>query len=327
MATMPSCAPSTPAGFASSNTRSSNWTPSSRARPSAGREPHLARRAHEFLPQRPRRRQAVRWHVSDTDKATVCGVACKCVKADREWYILQSLVDDKVNFPFTVEAYEALLDGQEFDLEPNGLSIEKAEARLKAGISSARELRGAQQLLVDLREIAVWKFQELHADDRASKFRPTTDQTIEKEIQPYVDQEARKLSQDGLITTIKLPGAKQFLASVNNYKRLGKLALIPGWHRCGNRAQRYTNEELALVMKQAYRFLSPERPTREILYKDLKKEIAGLKTVRRLKGQKDLPVPAEAFLNQRIAKLAPFDVDAARHLDEHAKRRFHPSQC
>jgi putative transposase len=286
----------------------------------------LARRAHEFLPKRSRRRQAVRWHVSDTDKATVCGVACKCVKADREGYIFQSLVDDKVNFPFTVEAYEALLDGQEFDLEPNGLSLEKAEARLKSGISSARELRGAQQMLVDLREIAVWKFQELYADDRASKFRATADQTIEKEIQPYVDREARKLSKDGLITTIKIPGAKEFLKWVKNYQKLGKLALIPGWHRCGHRAQRYTGDELALVMKQANRFLSPERPTREIIYKDLVKEIAGLNTDRRTKGQKDLRVPDEDFLNLQIERLAPFDVDAARHLDEHAKRRFHPSK-
>jgi putative transposase len=209
----------------------------------------MARRAHQFLPKRPRRRQAVRWHVGESDKVTVFGVPCKCIKADHEGYIFRSLTDATANFPFTVDQYNDLLDGQDFDLEPDGLSAEKAEARLKAGVSSAKELPPLEQIIVDLREIAVWKFQELFADDRTSKFRPAAQEAIDREIQPYVDQEARKHTRNGLITSLRLPDAKEFLTWVKNYERFGKLGLVPGKHRCGNRKPRYTADEYAQVRK------------------------------------------------------------------------------
>jgi hypothetical protein len=37
----------------------------------------MARRAHQYLPKRPRRREAVRWHVGECDKVTVHDVPCK----------------------------------------------------------------------------------------------------------------------------------------------------------------------------------------------------------------------------------------------------------
>ena len=37
----------------------------------------MARRAHQYLPKSPRRREAVRWHVGECDKVTVHGVPCK----------------------------------------------------------------------------------------------------------------------------------------------------------------------------------------------------------------------------------------------------------
>jgi putative transposase len=39
-----------------------------------------------------------------------------------------------------------------------------------------------------------------------------------------------------------------------------------------------------------------------------------------------LRLPDIDYLRLQIARLSPFDVDAARYLDEHAKRRFHPSK-
>jgi putative transposase len=285
----------------------------------------LARRAHDFLPKKPRRRHAVRWHVGDKDKATVYGVVCKCIKADKAGYIFQSIVDEEVNFCFTPDEYEKLLDSQDFDLEPEGLSLEKAQAKLEAGVSSLKELAARDQRITDLREIAVWKFLELRADGLTSFTRKTAGTTIEKEIQPYVNEEAQKLATDGVFISITLPGAREFEKWRKKYEKKGKLALAPGRHRCGNRKVHYT-EEYPLIVKHARRFLRAERPTRELVYDDLKKEIADLNTDRRIKGKKDLRLPDIDYLRLQIARLSPFDVDAARNLDEHAKRRFHPSQ-
>jgi len=292
----------------------------------------MARRAHEFLPKRPPRPEAVRWHVSDSEKATIKGVVCKCIKADKDGYIFQSIEDPKVIFAFTPAEYNALLDGQDFDLEPDGMNPDKAVAKLKAGVSSTKELSDREQVITDLREIAVWKFNELYKEDRTSKYRGTAKTTIKQEIQPYVNDEAMKMARDGVMISIKVPGPKKFLEWVRDYKKCGKLALVPGRRRSGNRKQRHCNTVYALALKHANRFLSPERPTAKLLYKDLKKEISDLNIAKRPEGRKHVPLPNEMacpddeYFSKIINSLAPFDVDAARHLDEHARRRYHPSK-
>jgi putative transposase len=285
----------------------------------------LARRAHDFLPKKPRRRHAVRWHVGDKDKATVYGVVCKCIKADKDGYIFQSIVDENVNFAFSLEEYEELLNSQDFDLEPEGLSLEKAQARLEAGVSSIKQLAARDQRITDLREIAIWKFLELKAVGLTSFTRKMAETTIVEKIQPYVNEEALKLATDGVFTSIKLPGAREFERWRKRYKRLGKLGIAPRRRLSGNRKLRYT-EEYPLVVKHARRFLRAEQPTHELVYDDLKVEIAKLNAKRRIAGQKDLRLPNIDYLSFHIARLSPFDVDAARKLDDHAKRRFHPSQ-
>ena len=287
----------------------------------------MARRAHEFLPKRPRRRHAVRWHVGDTDKATVFGVVCKCLQSDSKGYLFQSITDDKVNFAFTVAEYNDLLTRQDFDLEPNGLSLEKAKAKLDAGVSSIKELASRDQTVVDLREIAIWKFQELEDDELTSRYRPALQIAIDEKIQPYIYEEAQKLAKDGVVVSIKIPGAREFEKWIKNYEKKGKLGIIPRRHRCGNRKERYDRPgEYALYVDFARRFLKGERPTHKLIYDDLKVEIKKLNTVRRLKSQPDMRLPDIDYLRTLIARLSPFDVDAARHLDEHAKRRFHPSR-
>lgn len=284
----------------------------------------MARLAHQYLPKRTRRRHAVRWHVGDTDKATIKGVACKLVHDGADGKIFQSLVDEKVHFAYAPDEFDDLLESQDFDLDPNGLSLAHAEAKLAAGVASTKELRAAEQNAVDLREIAVWKFQELCDEGRASRYEPAVEAII-SDIQTYIDDEARKLAKDGIVTSIRLPKAHEFLKWVRAYERKGKLGLVPGRHRCGNRKQRYI-AEYPIVVKHARRFMRAERPTRELIYDDLKAEIADLNKERRLKGLPDLRLPHKDYLSQQIARLAPFDVAAGRHLDEHAKRRFHPSR-
>lgn len=284
----------------------------------------MARLAHQYLPKRPRRRQALRWHAGDTDKATIHGIACRLVRDNEAGKIFQSLTDENVHFAFNHDEYEDALESQDFDLVPNGLSLAQAEAKLAAGVSSTKELGAAEQAALDLREIAIWKFFRMCSDGDASRYETKVDEVI-PDIQKYIDDEARKLGKDGVFTSIKLPKGHEFLKWVRRYEKSGKLALVTGRHRCGNRRPRYV-AEYPIVAKHAQRFLRAERPTRELVYDDLKVEIRDLNRERRLKGQPDLRLPGRDYLYKQIARLAPFDVAAARHLDEHAKRSFHPSQ-
>lgn len=283
------------------------------------------RRAHSFLPKRPRRpqgRRAIRWHVADADKATIYGIPCKLIKDDEDGKIFQACNDDRINFPFTPDQYEDVLDSQDFDLEPEALSLKAAEAKLKAGVSSIADLAKAAQAEVNLREIAIWKFKEMCDDERATRYEPEVQKAIDEEIQAHVDAEARK---HGYVS-ISLPKAHEFLKWVRWYEKLGKLGIVPRTHKRGNRKDRYCAAVLALVAKHARSFLRAERPTRELAYVDLKVEIKNLNEVRRRAGQPDLRIPNYDFMCKAIRRLAPFDVAAGRHLEEHAKRKFHPSR-
>jgi len=285
----------------------------------------LARRAHAYLPKIPRRRQAVRWHTDEADKASIAGVVCRCIQNNADGYIFQSLADETVHYAFSHDEYEAQLNRQDFDFEPAGLSLEKARAKLKAGVSSINELAAQAQHVVNLRQIAIWKFHEMKKLGLTSSTRSEMEKAI-PDIQAYVDAEARRLGKDGNYTSITIPKARQFERWILAHRSCGQLGLASGRHRCGNRKQRYNREEYALAMKHVYRFLAPERPTAAILYRDLKAEIDGINKDRRKKRLKDLRLPDEDYFYARINELAPFDVEAGRHSVEEAKRSFHPSK-
>lgn len=282
------------------------------------------RRAHSFLPKRPRRpkgRHAIRWHVADADKATIYGIPCKLVYDGPEGKIFQSLANPSVHYKFTNEEYEDLLESQDFDLEPEGCSLKTAQAKLKAGVSSVSELAKAQQAVVHLRHIAIQKFSKMCADGDASRTEYLLD-TVMDPIQSHVDTEARKHG----IVSIALPKAHEFLKWVRRYEELGQLGIVPRTHKRGNRKDRYCSEVLLLVRKHAKIFLRAERPTRELAYGDLKVEISNINKVRRKAGKPDLPTPDYDFMCKAVRRLAPFDVMAGRHLEESAKRKFHPSR-
>jgi hypothetical protein len=260
--------------------------------------------------------------VGDADLATICGIACRLVHDDQDGKIFQSLADEKVFFAFTPDEYEELLESQDFDLEPEALNLKTAQAKLAAGVSSIADLARPAQAEVDLREVAVWKFKKMCGDARASRYESATQTAIDTEIQAHVDAEAR---QHGYVS-ISLPQAHEFLKWVRRHDNMGKLGLVPRVHKRGNRTERHKGKIYALVMKHARTFLRAERPTKELPYGDLKVEIAELNEVRRRAGQPDLPTPSCDYLRKVINALPPFDVAAGRHLEEHAKRKFHPSR-
>lgn len=266
-------------------------------------------------------RHAIRWHVADADKATIYGIPCKLIHDDTDGKIFQAIGDENTNFTFTHDRYEDLLDSQEFDLEPEGSSLKTAQAKLKAGVSSVSDLAKAQQALVHLREVAILKFRQMCADDEASRTEYLLD-TVMDQIQAHVDAEARKHG----VVGITLPKAHEFLKWVRWYDAMGTLGIVPRTQKRGNRKDRYCREVLLLVRKHAKIFLRGERPTRELAHGDLKVEISNINKVRRKAGQPDLPTPDYDFMCKAVSRLAPFDVAAGRHLEEHAKRKFHPSR-
>ncbi|MHC2280400.1 putative transposase [Bradyrhizobium diazoefficiens] len=283
------------------------------------------RRAHSFLPKRPRRpkgRRAIRWHAAEADKAMIYGRACKLVQDDKYGKIFQNCNDPDDNFSFTHDEYEDLLDSQDFDLEPEGLSLKAAQAKLKAGVASVADLAQRQQAVVHLREVAIQKFRQMCADGDTSRYESATQTAIDETIQTHVDTEARKHG----IVGIKLPKAHEFLKWVRWYDQMGTLGIVPRIHKRGNRSDRYCTQVKLLVRKHAKIFLRGERPTRELAYGDLKVEIKQINDVRRRAGQPDLPTPDYDFMCKAVSRLAPFDVAAGRHLEEHAKRKFHPSR-
>lgn len=250
------------------------------------------------------------------------GLACKLVQDDENGKIFQDCANPNNNFAYTHDQYEDLLDSQDFDLEPEGLSLKTAQAKLKAGVGSVSELAKAQQAVVHLREVAILKFRRMYADGEASRYLSATQTAIDEKIQAHVDTEARKHG----VVSIALPKAHEFLKWVRWYDKMGTLGIVPRTHKRGNRSDRYCTQVKLLVRKHAKIFLRGERPTRELAFGDLKVEISNINKVRRKAGKPDLPTPDYGFMCKAISRLAPFDVAAGRHLEEHAKRKFHPSR-
>lgn len=252
----------------------------------------------------------------------IYGLACKLVHDDGAGKIFQDCSNPDNNFAFTNDEYEDALDSQDFDLEPEALSLKSAQAKLHAGVSSVSELAKAQQAIVHLRHIAILKFKEMCDEGDASRYESAAQTAIDEEIQGFVDIEARKHG----IVSISLPKAHEFLKWVRRLEKTGLLGIAPRTHKRGNRSDRYGTQVKLLVRKHAKIFLRGERPTKELAYGDLKVAISNINKVRRQAGQTDLPTPDYDFMRKAIKRLAPFDVAAGRHLEEHAKRKFHPSR-
>jgi hypothetical protein len=282
-------------------------------------------RAHELLPPKPgRAREAVRWHLGETGMVSIMGTACICLKADKNGYLFQSIKNPKHTIPLTIEEFDLLKDGYEFEFDPDGLKPAKAAAVLRTDEDMLTNLSAEEKAKVEAKLGVIRKFLAMQARGAASRYRQNLGPVLE-EMQEELNAAALKKRGGQMAAVFKIAGPKRFLEWVDAYLESGPLGLVDEYHKCG-RSSFYTRDERAVLLDFVYKYLSPGRPTVALLWRDMDKEISALNRKRRKKGLVDLRCPDDDFLRSEIRKLPPFDVIAARWTPEKATRFFHPSK-
>jgi putative transposase len=120
------------------------------------------------------------------------------------------------------------------------------------------------------------------------------------------------------------PGPKALREWSNIYVAADRdpLSLRDNTHRSGNREERMTDEQIALIAKHAPRFLSRNKPSVNGLRGAMKAEIVNVLNPAREKKRLDpIPVPSWGRLNREIKEMGYFANLAGREGPEDAIRR------
>lgn len=102
------------------------------------------------------------------------------------------------------------------------------------------------------------------------------------------------------------------------------MSLAKNYGRSGNRTPRLGDEESKLLRKAAARYMSRLKPTKASLYVDLEDviKLINLKRKRSSKPLRQLVCPSRRSFERALDRLDPFQVLAARHGEEYAKRKL-----
>ncbi len=122
------------------------------------------------------------------------------------------------------------------------------------------------------------------------------------------------------------PSVRQIRRWLERFRDGGRLpvALRQRHFLAGDRSQRFTPEVHGLIAKAVRLYASPERPTLAACHLRLADMVRQLDAARAPSGATPLPCPSIHSLRAAIRKLGPFEVCAARHGLETARRRFQP---
>jgi putative transposase len=120
------------------------------------------------------------------------------------------------------------------------------------------------------------------------------------------------------------PGPKALLTWVKLYQTsdCDPLSLRENTHRSGNRDERMTDEQLALIAKHAPRFLSRNKPSINGLRDAIKSEIVrDLNPEREKKGLPPIGIPSWGRLKREVDEMSYFEKLAGRDSTDEAIRR------
>jgi len=190
-------------------------------------------------------------------------------------------------------------------------------------------LRGTKaQKKAAMRLATVQAFRELLIDGANSVTRNS------ETIKPYLGaiklrvgeilaEGAPEDASDNLLVPKKL-GAKTVLDWERRERRFGLAGLYDRIEERGNRDRRMTADELMIMGKVVSKYLNDQRPSQEIIFKEVKTAFLEDNECRRAEGSPEIVCPSRETVRQAIRKLNPFDVTLTRHGREAANRQFAP---
>ncbi len=119
-------------------------------------------------------------------------------------------------------------------------------------------------------------------------------------------------------------GASTLLRWHRKHDKGGINALADKRHQRGYRARRLSQDELLILSREVTKFVSIERPTKEIIFKNVQRAFAEENTRREGENSTLLTVPSRETVRLQINKIDPFVAMCGREGLSKAKAKFAP---
>lgn len=195
--------------------------------------------------------------------------------------------------------------------------------------SQLLSLRGTKaQKKAGMRMAAVHAFRELLRDETKTVRR------TEGSVKPYLGTikfrigeilaEGQPEDSSENLAVPKRLGAKTILEWDRMERRFGLAGLYDKITERGNRDRRLTADELMIMGRIVSKYLSDQRPSQAIIFKEVEDAFTDENEHRRADGQPELCCPSRETVRQAIRKLNPFDVTLTRHSRAAANQQFAP---
>ncbi|SEC39410.1 Mu transposase C-terminal domain-containing protein [Rhodobacter sp. 24-YEA-8] len=272
----------------------------------------------------------MRLRLSHSDLLSLSGIPYRPVDVQHDFIILEQADRPGITQSFTHEEVAALLGAPDTRFTPGYYTAARARLRQTCPVDLFSELDG------DVRSVLLWQKAACDAFlllEQQGKVKRTY--RAVKAALPILEHEAKKL--DGqklkdreagragaLIVSRKFPCAKSILRWVRLYEKggLDALALLPRWHRCGNRGLRWCHASEAFAYQIIDIYASAQRPTKDQAIAETLNRFK-VENLRRLEaGLPPLTVPSSRSLHRRLQGVDQYYLYAKRYGIDAANRKY-----
>jgi putative transposase len=275
-------------------------SPELKAQRQAAREAaRQARRAAKLAAKQAAARepQAMRWDHGDSNRMWIKGKESVHIEDNDNGYIFAHAGDLNSTFPISFEEMKKLEHDNQIKFEIEGRSLRQSRQALRTGITRFRDLPSEERDLINWKEKIIKRFIQLKNAGFASLYDKSIKNALEiiqKELQAAADK-IKVYGGRKKPALRNMPGPQAFRDwhNILVLNDMDKMSLRCDRCNSGNRKPRYGADEYAILFKFAMKYLSLEKPTIAMLYRDMIIEFTDRNRERRKQKLPPLKVPPD----------------------------------
>jgi len=268
-----------------------------------------------------------RYHFGRHDRIIIDEVPYCYVAEDKRGHVLRRTNTESLVEVFTHEQIAELFHSARLRYDRDYYASSTATTRMTAGAARLSDLPVDEQCDILWKQAFCDGFLRLCAKGEAKKTEDSANAVIEqlhREIDKAEARRGKKKRAGAKRESRDPPSARTLLGWVRRYLAhdCDPLALRDRYDRCGNRTDRLTADEAALLHSEVRKFASGNRPSKKTIIQNVIAAFATANDVRAAKGLPSLQTPSGKAVLRAIKRLDPFSVACARLGVEAAKRQF-----
>ena len=282
--------------------------------------------------------QPARLHFGKWDRLIIDHVDWRCLETNDDGHVLQAAHDKDIKKGFSHEAMRLEAARPDFRHDRNWYSKKAIKARLRSDVAELDELP------YEKRQYIFWKVSVVEEYLRLLEAGETTAGDIGMEdaipaILKNVSRSIKAAADNGRRRRADRPREVFETFSVKSLRRWLKLlvesdfdplALCDRYHKSGYFGEKLTSEQNAMVTKYAMRHLSPRKPGKLGLWRDMDDEVQGINDKRRAAARRSktkptlMETPSYDRLSRQIEMMSEFHRSYGREGPGKAAKEFNP---